>query len=76
MGEKFAIIEFSSNKNELEIVAVSTLRGFDVGASLPFECICDWKRTGSRKVQSYTVNVLHVAGIDFYEVVICNSISN
>jgi len=53
-----ALIEFDSG--ELEIVSLSTLRKFDAAASLPVECICDWKSTGKKKATSYAVKVLRL----------------
>ena len=55
---EYALIEFCSG--EVEIVARSTLRDFDHTASLPRECICDWKSAAKKKSKSYAAKVLRL----------------
>ena len=56
---EYALIEFCSG--EVEIVARSTLRDFDHTASLPRECICDWKSAAKKKSKSYAAKVAYFA---------------
>jgi len=59
---KYALIEFESSKHELEIVSISTLRSVEPTSTLPCNGICDWKAKGSKKMKSYSVLILNIAG--------------
>lgn len=55
---EFAVVEFASD--DFEVVNTSTLR--EVGSTFPYETVCNWKKTGSKKTVSYTAKVHYASG--------------
>lgn len=60
--EGYAVIEFDES-GDFEIVSASSLKRFTTESVLPHDDICNWKKSGSKKVLPYEVTVYRYASL-------------